>query len=144
MTNLAIAARLLDSAGVLVLDATEAAGYLAAPPWGVTGRTWRRSVVTADDVEGDVEQQSVLAASVYQLGFIVTGATGAQVETRISNLINAAEARSWRLEVTLDGVVRTWLANRADSTRSYDRSFLAARRVPVTLRVPIQPRALEE
>lgn len=144
MSDLALSARILDVDDVLVLDLTEAAGYLAIPPWGKPERGWRRQVVSSDDVEGDVETQAVLTSGIYQLGFLVTGSTGTQVETRIANLLAAAEARRFHLEVTIDGVLRTWVASRSDSTRSYDRSFLAARRVPVALRVPVQPRALEE
>lgn len=144
MSDLSLSARILDVDDVLVLALTEAAGYLAIPPWGKPDRAWRRQLVASDDVEGDVETQAVLSSGIYQLGFLVSGSTGAQVETRIANLLAAVEARRFHLEVTIDGVLRTWLASRADSSRSFDRSFLAARKVPVLLRVPVQPRPLEE
>lgn len=144
MTDLAVGVRLLTAAGALELDLTEANGYLLIPPTGLADRRWRRQVVVSDDVEGDVETQSVLESGLYEVSVMVSGSSGSQVDTRVSNLLAAAEPRRWRLEVTMDGVVRTWTANRADSTRSTDPRMIAARRVPVTLRVPVQPRSLEE
>lgn len=143
MTDLAIAVRLLDADGDLVLDLTEANGYRLIPPFGVSERRWRRQVVVGDDTEGDVETQSVLEAATYELTVWVWGSSGSQVETRITNLLAAAEARRWQLEETCDGVTTVWAANRADSTRSKDRNLIAARKVPVALRVPVQPRPVE-
>lgn len=136
--------RFLDTDGSTeILAPTDAGGYrlrsLVMPE-----RRFRRSVVVADDVEGSVEQQSVLDSAIYEIEWQVRGSSGSQVESRRQSLLAAAERRLYLLEVTVDGVASTWTANRADSVTSLDPNYLLAKIRPVILRIPVQPRTVEE
>jgi hypothetical protein len=104
-------------------------------------RRWRRSVVEAEDVQGDVETQSVLSSATYQVVVRCKGSSSSNVETKLTNLLTAFENRVYLLEVTLDGVTKTWRANRADSVTSAEKMVLHNFMREVTLRVPVQPLA---
>lgn len=142
MADLNIGVRALDRDGVLVLDITDPAYELVSV--SQPDRRFRRSVVTAEDVEGDVEVQRVLDSAVYELELRVKGSTTALVETRRAALLAAVEARSWRLEITLDGVVQTWLARSADTATGLEKVDLYQRQRPMVARIPVQPRTIEE
>lgn len=132
----------LDDTGTLVLD-VDAPGYEIVAV-DMPGRQWRRVVVTSDDVEGDAETQSVLASATLQLAVRVLGSTWAQVITRRDNLRNAVEQRAWQCAVTIEGSTDTWVARRADTDWSPAREEIANLRGVLTIRVPVQPRTLEE
>lgn len=141
--ELAVGVAFLNAAGAVVLDLTAAGGYdLVSIEAG--GRTWRRSVVTADDVESEVVQSEVLEAVRQQVVTLVTGATHAQLETRKLALINAAEqAAGARLRITLEGVVTTFrMTGRSDSSFTWDRHYLYGKRRIASLSVPTDPRPL--
>jgi hypothetical protein len=134
---------ILDYPGTTVVLALSAAnGYdLVSVAGG--DRTWRRSLVVADDVEGEVEQQSVLEAARLEVVTLITGASHAQVETRRVNLVNAVEQRLFRVRLTVEGVVTTWATTgRADQVYPMDRHYLYARRRVANLSIPIAPRPL--
>lgn len=138
--SLAVGVRALASNGTTeVLSLTVATGYelisLTMPE-----RTWRRRVATAEDVEGDVEVQSVLEAGTWEIQLYVKGSSTSQVETRRASLLAAVEARVWYLEVTIDGVTTKWKANRADSVTSLEKPYLHNLMKIVTIHVPVQPR----
>lgn len=141
--TLAVGVRALTTASVQILDVSVANGYeLVAIT--MPERQWRRTVADSDDVEGDVEVQSVLAVATYEITVRCKGASTAAVETLRSNLLAAFETRSWFLEVTIGGVTKTWKANRADSvTHTDEKMVLHAFMREVTLRVPVQPRPNE-
>jgi hypothetical protein len=102
-------------------------------------RTFRRAVAVSPDVEGNIELQSVLDAGVYELTMRVVGSTTASCISRRQSLINAVETRSWVLEVTIDGDMTKWKANRADSVTSQERMYLHNHIRPIVIRVPVQP-----
>lgn len=135
--------RALTTASALILDVSAANGYELVSI-NMPERVWRRVVATSDDVEGNVEVQSVLDAATYEIVVRCKGANTGAVETLRSNLLTAFETRSWYLEVTIDGHTRTWKANRADSvTSTAEKMLLHAWMREVTLRVPVQPRPNE-
>jgi hypothetical protein len=138
-------ARVLSSDGVtVILTLSEANGYeiVSLEP---LQRRHRRTILTDDNVESAVIVQDVLDLATYGLQVRVVGATSAQVRDRRNALLAAVERRLWRLEVTIDGVVETFLARgRADtSTR---REWVDAHRARrhMQIRVPVDPRPLEE
>ncbi len=135
--------RCLDTAGGLVLDCTHEAGYEVVSLEPVE-RRWRRAVVTAEDVEGHVEVQRVLDSAVIGAVIRVRGATTLQAATRRENLLNAVEARAWRLQISIDGDVETWRADAADSSTVREWVDVHHQFRTVTLRVPVQPRTVEE
>lgn len=107
-------------------------------------RTWRRATVDAPDVEGNVEVQSVLDAGFLQISMRVKGSTSAAVTASRATLISAVENRTYRVKITIDGVVQTWTAYRADSITSQERLYLHSFIRPIQLRIPVQPRTVEE
>lgn len=140
--TLPVSVRALTTASALILNVSVANGYeivsIAMPE-----RQWKRTAVESDDVEGDVEVQSVLSAAVYEIVVRCKGANTAAVETLRSNLLAAFETRSWYLEVSIDSHTRTWKANRASSVTAAEKMVLHAFMREVTLRVPVQPRPNE-
>jgi hypothetical protein len=130
--------RALQSDGsTLILDMA-GAGYEIVN-LTLADRTWRRATTTSPDVEGDIELQSVLESGVYEIELRVVGLTTASCITRRTSLMNAVETRSWVLEVTIDGAMTKWKANRADSTTSQERMMLHNHIRPMVIRVPVQP-----
>lgn len=142
--DLDVSVRILEMDGTtVVLDLTDAAGYEIGTIT-MPARTWRRSIVTADDVEGDEEQQAVLDAGIYQLTLKVRGSSHSQVDTRRANLIAAVEQRRYLLEVTVEGQTMTWRARKADSSTGTEQHDLIGMTRPMTLQIPVQPRTVEE
>lgn len=144
MADITITAKVKDDAGTLILDLSTANGYQLAPPASAMSRLWRRSVVEADDVEGDVEQQAVLAAAVWEQPLRVVGTTTASVEARLAALLAAVERCPWRWEVIIDGVARTFQAGTTSTDVGLATNDLVHHKRQVLLRIPVQPRTLEE
>lgn len=144
MSDITITAKCKDTAGTLILDLSVTNGYQLAPPASTMSRLWRRSVVEADDVEGDVQQQAVLAAVVWEQPLRVVGTSTASVEARLAALFAAVERCPWHFEVTIDGFVRTWVAGTTSTEIGLATNDLVHFKRPVTLRIPVQPRTVEE
>lgn len=144
MSDLDVAVRFLAIDGVTVLlELGDDVGFVVESVV-MPDRVWRRSLVTADDVEGDVEQQSVMESGRYQLVVNVVGDSHADVEAKRSDLLAVAEVRSYLLQVTIEGQTMTWKARRADSSTGQEQADLIGMRRVVTLQVPVQPRTVEE
>jgi hypothetical protein len=139
-----VAVRFLDADDEdVILDLTIAAGYRVQDVT-MPERKWRRSVVASDDVEGDVEVQSVLDSGVYQVNLLVVGDSAWDIEGRRVTLLAAAEQRAYLLEVTTDDLVTVWQARRADSSTSVAVEWDGVTSRPVVLQIPVQPRPAAE
>ncbi len=130
--------RILNSAATVVLDLTEAGGYDLVE-LGVPDRTWRRVVATSPFVDGEHLVAAVLEAGAHTMAVKVSGATWAQLQTRRQALVDAVEAWSWLLEVTISGVTYLWRASRSDTSSPLDKFPAMARQAVVTVKVPVQP-----
>lgn len=138
-------ARVLAADGVtVILTLSEANGYEIVS-LDALERRHRRTIVTDDNVESAVIVQDVLDLATYGLQVRVVGATSSLVRDRRHALLAAVERRHWRLEVTIDGVVETFVARgKADTTTSREWVDAHRRRRHVQIRVPVDPRSLEE
>ena len=127
---------------ILDLDAVEVlnlgTGGYAEGPLSEDGFTWRRAVISSPFVDGDFEVQAAKESGVRTLIVHVFGSTWAQVETR-REALEAAVSVPFLLEVTLDGVVTTYRASRADVSSPQSASDVMNRRRDVTLYIPVQP-----
>lgn len=130
--------RILSSAGALVLDLTEAGGYDLVD-LGVPDRTWRRVTTTSPFVDGEHLVAAVLEGGSHTMAYRVSGATWSQLQTRRQALVDAVEAWSWLLEVTIGGVRYVWRATRADSSGPIDKFQAMATQNVITIKVPVQP-----
>ena len=130
--------RILDSAGTLVLDLTEAGGYDLVD-LGVPDRTWRRVTTTSPFVDGEHLVAAVLEAGSHTMAYRVSGATWSQLQTRRQALVDAVEVWAWLLEVTISGVRYVWRATRADTSGPIDKFQAMATQNIITIKVPVQP-----
>ena len=136
--DLDAAVRILDSAGTLVLDLTEAAGYDLVD-LGVPDRAWRRVVATSPFVDGEQLVAAVLEAGAHTMAYRVSGATWSQLQTRRQALVDAVEVWAWLLEVTVAGVRYVWRASRADTSGPIEKFAAMATQNIITIKVPVQP-----
>jgi hypothetical protein len=143
VSNVAVTMRCLDASGTLVLDVTQAAGYEIVA-LDTTDRAWRSTRATAEDVEGHRLVQAVLDSATIAVTVRIKASSQANAETAWENLRNAVERFSWRLELGFDAAVETWVADPADSSKVRGQEQVLNAQRLVTLRVPVQPRTLEE
>lgn len=135
--------RILSADGLaVILDCTEAAGYLVENV-GPAGGRWRRRQAVADDVEGHQPIAEVLDSATVQVVVNVRAGTTAAVTTRAHSLRNAVwTAPQYRIEFGFDGVLEQWLCDRADVeiSREWVDHHNWQRRVSIT--APAQPRTV--
>jgi len=140
IADLDASVRILTSAGALVLDLTEAAGYDLVD-LGVPDRTWRRVTATSPFVDGEHLVAAVLEAGAHTMAYRVSGANWGQVQDRRQVLVDAVEAWAWLLEVTIGGVRYLWAASRSDSSGPLEKFAAIAGQNIITIKVPVQPTA---
>lgn len=76
---------------------------------------WRRFTVDSPFVHGDFETHAVKAMAAGAMAVDVFAATAAQMQTRLSTLIDALTAGDWTLSIDVDGsATYSWLCRRAD------------------------------
>jgi len=130
--------RILDSAGALVLDLTEANGYYLIEI-STPDRTWRRITTTSPFVDGEHLVAAVLEGGMH--GFIcrIDGSSQAQINTRRQALVDAVEVWSWLLEVTIGNSRSVWRATRGDSSFPLDKYQAMAGQSTYIAKIPVQP-----
>lgn len=136
--------RVLSADGAtVILDCTEANGYQVVSLEPLE-RRHRSVILTDDDAEGGVVQQQVLDMATYGAVIRCLGSSQSQAVTRRQSLVDAVERRRWRAEFTIAGVVETFEASKADTSTTRDWIDAHRNRRHVQLRIPVQPRSLEE
>lgn len=138
--DLAASVRILTLASVLVLDLTEATGYELVEV-SVPERTWRRLTTHSPYVDGEFLVAAVLEGGVHSLIVRVKGASASQIASRRKTLVDALEAWSFLLEVTIGNSRALWRATRADSSFPLDKIEAMAGQCTLTARIPVQPTA---
>lgn len=136
--DLNAAVRIFDTSASLVLDITEANGYelvMVSNP----DRTWWRLTTHSAFADGEFPIAMRLEQGSYGLVILVKGATQAQIATRIKTLVDAVEAWSWLLEVTIGNSRVLWRATRADSSNPLDKYQAMAGQTTITVTIPVQP-----
>jgi hypothetical protein len=140
MTPLDCTYAILDGAAALVLDLTEANGYIVQDAVEAPGRTWRTVDTRSPFIDGDHTVQAVVDSSSFILPVKVTGTTTAQMEARRGALEDAVASSLWFVRETVDGVVRTWRVKRpADTSWSLRTTDLMYHSRIGVVRATVQP-----
>jgi hypothetical protein len=104
------------------------------------GRTWRRSRVTADWLDGAPQVSAVLDITEVALTVAARAATAADLQALRDDLDDAVSQWSFLLSLTEDGVTRTYSADCADVTwQPYQRGMAAALVATASLTIPVHP-----
>jgi hypothetical protein len=133
--------RILTTSNALVLDLTEANGYYLTN-LVVPRTTRRREVVESPDMEGDVELQSVRAASELMVSVSCRGANDSAAWSLYSTLQSAVDgtARRFYAETTIRGRTEKWDSRRITAwALDPDPDVLRLYYRNVTFTLPVQP-----
>jgi hypothetical protein len=139
---ISVGVRILDDAGALVLDCTEAAGYVLVSI-SEGSRSWRRYVAQGRFVAGDALVAATLASGTEIIQWLVVASTSSALRTRIANLRAALEQFAWRLEVSIEGTVEVLACDVSDTTIGdagvWAPFYLADHKQLLTATIPRQP-----
>lgn len=130
--------------GLTALELQQAGVYevVSVRPGPVTRR---RQTETSLYVEGDIETNSVKAATTATAVVRVLGASAAELDIRTAVLLAAFDQSSYLLDFTVDGVTYRWRCRAADygvASDDFDPNLLRRQRQAYRFLIPRQPTPL--
>lgn len=145
MADFQIALRIRDASGVLVLELEDEANGYWIPDGGMPAedRPVVRTTSRSPWVDGSDEPNSTYDSNVVSIQVRVFGTTWAQCEQRVQALVAAVDRGTWLLEQVIEGVSKTWRANRVEPLiPPVSVDDLVNLNRYVTLTFPVQPTAV--
>lgn len=104
-----------------------------------TGTTWRRKDVTNPFVEGTWTVDALRDNQTETLDVFVTAETSMQLEDAVEAVIDALSQLNYGIEITFEGVKRTYTCWVADVVVKTDQPLRFATMAQITAQVPRHP-----
>lgn len=104
-----------------------------------TGRSWRRRTAEGPYMHGRALLGAVLEAGTLTVVIRCKGATWTATTNRLTELLAYVTPLQYTVTTTVEGVTTTYTCEPADVDAPMDKFFAMAKRLDVTLTIPVSP-----